>query len=73
MKRRFNCMFMLPPELTGLSCDKCMVFQSVCLHDEMCVGRQKHTEESRQALAKAIEVRGAEREKDSPLTPPVVS
>lgn len=73
MKRRFNCMHLLPPELTGQSCDMCLIFRDfACIHSESCAGRCKHTKESRQALAEAIEIRRAEREKDSPLTPPAV-
>lgn len=68
MKRRFNCMHLLPPELTGVSCDTCLMFRDfVCTHSESCAGRRKHTRESRQALAEAIEIRRAERGERFPV------
>lgn len=69
MARKFNCMYMMPTELTGKAWDLCGIFRDVCPHEESCVGREKHTEVSRKALAEAIEIRRAEREKNSPLTP----
>lgn len=72
MKKRVNCMFLLPPELTGYGHDVCGIFGE-CVEMKMvvnrCVGRTKHTPASRRALTEAIEIRGAEREKNSPLTP----
>lgn len=73
MKRRFDCMFLLPPELTGLAVDTCGVFRGqACHHNGSCGGRTKHTPASREALAQALEIVRARREKDSPLTPPAV-
>ena len=72
MKKRVNCMFLLPPELTGYGHDVCQIFGE-CVEMRMivdrCVGRTRHTPVSRRALAEAIEIRRAEREKNSPLTP----
>ena len=66
MKKRVNCMFLLPTELTGYGHDTCRIFGE-CVEMKMvvnrCVGRMKHTPASRRALAEAIEIRGAEREK----------
>lgn len=69
MARKFNCMNLLPPELTGKTCDLCLVFRDfVCIHSDTCAGRRKHTRESRKGLAEAIEIVRREREK-SQLTP----
>ena len=72
MKKRVNCIFLLPPELTGRDYDTCRIFGE-CVEArgivDRCVGRTPHTPISRKALAEAIEIRRAEREKNSPLTP----
>lgn len=75
MSKRVNCMFLLPPELTGLDYDACRIF-GTCPEAagaiDRCVGRTKHTPVSRKALDEAIEIRRAEREKNSSLTPSTV-
>lgn len=73
MKKRIDCKFLFPTELTGLSRDMCSMFGE-CVEMtgivDRCVGRTRHTPTSRKALAEAIEIRRAEREgKNSPLTP----
>lgn len=72
MARKVNCIFLFPAELTGLDYDTCRLF-GVCYEArgivDRCVGRTRHTKASRQALAEAIEIVRARREKNSPLTP----
>lgn len=72
MKKHVNCIFLFPSELTGLDHDTCGIFGE-CVEArsivDRCVGRTPHTPVSREALAEAIEIRRAEREKNSPLTP----
>lgn len=72
MKKRVNCIFLFPPELTGRDYDTCRIFGE-CVEAkgivDRCVGRTRHTRMSRQALAEAIEIMKARREKNSPLTP----
>lgn len=70
--RKFDCMFLLPPELTGESFDTCGALRDVCTHDATCGARIRHTKESRAALAQAIEIQEARREKNAPLTPSAV-
>ncbi len=56
MSRRNNCMFMLPPKLTGLG-ECCGLFkgQLGCNgYGKKCCGYQPHNAESRKALAEAI-------------------
>ena len=72
MKKRVNCMFLLPTELTGYGHDVCQIFGECVEMNRIvdrCVACTKHTPVSRKALAEAIEIRRAEREKTSPLTP----
>ena len=75
MRKHVNCMFLLPPKLTGLDYDMCRLF-GTCPEAmraiDRCVGHTKHTTVSKKALAEAIEIRRAERDKNSSLTPSTV-
>ena len=64
-----TCMFCLPPELTGHRFDVCGLFRDACNHLEHdCVAYKRHNNESRTALASAIEEKA--KEKVVPLSEP---
>lgn len=60
VKRKNNCMFLLPHELTGLG-ECCGLFGACNGYGRRCVAYEPHTAESRKALAEAI----AERRKQT--------
>lgn len=67
VKKKNNCMFALPHELTGLG-ECCGLFkgQLACNgYGEKCCGYQPHTAESRKALAEAIAKRKEELKKEA--------
>lgn len=65
-RRRNNCMFVLPHELTGLG-ECCGLFrgQLGCNgYGQKCCGYQPQTAESRKALAEAIAERRKQKQKE---------
>ena len=50
-----NCMYEIPPELTGLSASVCGLLNLGCNgYGKKCAAYRRHTKESREALKKVI-------------------